>query len=335
MENKKEKMFTLVKGEIVEVYDPQKEQAKQFLAKQLLEEWEAHYNNETEESQWATQFIKKTFSGRGDYIAWSVMVAVLKKLDYFATVETMLNEEGGFVFTQKIGKPTKNSKVETNTEIDQNDGEVTKTTSFEQDIYTEAQIHFVKVKIVYKGMVHIEEYPILDNNHQPTDNLNSALVNKNIQRAKARGISTVTGVGFSLWTQEDTENEGNNNENKDVKKDTPKKPVKKTETVKKELTKTKDVKKDIDEAIKNDVMDLSATPSLEGKDIPINEQVALFITMNKDNENVIAKLKQMSPAINTRAGEDVMEFIGDEKHLSEIFSKVPRLEDLFKVLKGD
>lgn len=300
--------------------------ARVELQEQYHEQWLANYKNETDVSQWAMGFIKETYSGRGEYLAWSVMVSALKMLDSLAKVTVLENDEdGGFVFTQKIKKPTRNYQQTTTREVDSKDGEVIKETLTNVDVETEAQIHFVKVRIDYKGMTHIEEYPILDNSHNPTDNLNSAIVNKNIQRAKARGIATVTGVGFSLWTQEDQEVPVNElkEEPKEVEKPKPKTKPKAGSSKKKETEKADE-----------EEFRLDAILSVDGKPLPIHEEVARFITINKDDEELLAKLKQMSPVIDTQSGMSLKDALDNEEQLAELFSKVDRLENLYKVLRG-
>lgn len=154
-----------------------------------------NYYNKSDAARQIDDLMKKNYKGH-KYVPWSVMVRLLYTMDDNAVLEVMTNDNGGHVFSDL---------VETYTSLpDKKNPEVTLTTK----TYTYA--HFVKVKCTFLGKTFIENYPVQDNSYNPTNYIDSNMINKSIQRAKAKVISTATGLGFMLYETGDLQFEDDN-----------------------------------------------------------------------------------------------------------------------------
>lgn len=159
----------------------------------------ANYYGETEIAKWALSFVN-TGAHDGQFIPWTIMTTALKLLDWKSTIELVTNEDGGYVFRDQSFVETTQVKV---------DGVNDQGVAIERSTVTKntTQAFYVKLRIVYFGEESIHEYAVLNTGHQPVQYLDSQLVNKAIQRNKARAISLVTGIGLSLWTGEEASRE--------------------------------------------------------------------------------------------------------------------------------
>lgn len=160
-----------------------------------IDAFNENYYNRSDAAKQIDDLMKKNYKGH-NYVPWSVMVRLLYTMDNDAELEVMRNENGGHVFTDM---------VETYSKIpDKKDptSNVTTTT------YTYA--HFVMVKCTFLGKTFIENYPVQDNSYSATNYIDSNMINKSIQRAKAKVISTATGLGFMLYETGDLQFEDDN-----------------------------------------------------------------------------------------------------------------------------
>ena len=164
-------------------------------SKDLAELFLSNYYGETSAAKWAEGFINKG-AHKGEFIPWTVMATAMKLLDWNSKVEVIENDTGGYVFRDTVDMQThfKDSSV-----LDENTGEVgAKETTTSQLKYA----FYVKVKLTYFGEESTHEYAVLDTAHRPVNYIDSQMVNKAIQRNKARAISLITGIGLTLWTRE-------------------------------------------------------------------------------------------------------------------------------------
>lgn len=134
--------------------------------------------------------LKKRESGRTtvSYIPWAVMIRMATIQDPNFVFEKLRSDDGSFLFYN--GRP------------DQDDA-----------------CYFVKVKATFMGKTVIEEYPIQDFNFEPVNftgrtmtlasgkskivKMDCNIINKSLQRAMAKAISEVTGLGLSLYEDGD------------------------------------------------------------------------------------------------------------------------------------
>ena len=107
--------------------------------------------------------------------------------DEDATFENIKNENGGLVHTDVVEMHQQNIQK----------GEVISETT------SQMFSHMVKVKLTFMRKVFIEEYPIQDQDYSAARVFNQNLVNRALQRAKAKVASRATGIGFKLYEGKD------------------------------------------------------------------------------------------------------------------------------------
>lgn len=159
-----------------------------------------NYYGETDVSKWAESFVNEGVHD-GEFIPWTVMTTALKLLDWKSKIEVLENDDGGYVFRDTVMTQTSQREVEG---VSANSGtEIVRSTETDNTTYS----FYVKIRITYLDDVTDHMYAIMDTAHRPVQYINSQLVNKAIQRAKARSISLVTGIGLTLWTREAVQEE--------------------------------------------------------------------------------------------------------------------------------
>lgn len=162
-----------------------------------------NYYNRSDAARQIDELMKKNYKGH-KYVPWSVMVRLLYTMDNDAKLDVLTNDSGGHVFTDL---------VETYSSIpdkkDPTSSVVTRTNTY---------AHFVKVSCTFLGKTFIENYPVQDNSYNATNYIDSNMINKSIQRAKAKIISTATGLGFMLYETGDLQFEDDNKPTNEGKK---------------------------------------------------------------------------------------------------------------------
>lgn len=152
--------------------------------KSWIETWTENYKGESEISRTIT--MKLTYKNNS-YIGWAVMERVLLQLDPDSKITLVRNEQGGFVHTEKqvLRNPQQGGT------------------------YLEVEIisHFVQIAVSFMGKEFEENFPIQDNAYNAVRAFDQNLVNKAIQRAKAKVISRATGIGWALYETGDLQYE--------------------------------------------------------------------------------------------------------------------------------
>ena len=131
-------------------------------------------------------FLKDNYKGNA-YIPWATMERLTYMCDEDATFENIKNENGGLVHTDVMEMHQQNIQK----------GEVISET------VSQMFSHMVKVKLVFMGKEFIEEYPIQDQDYSAARIFNQNLVNRALQRAKAKVASRATGIGYKLYEGKD------------------------------------------------------------------------------------------------------------------------------------
>ena len=144
--------------------------------------FKANYDGTSEEAKALQPFLKETFKG-DVYIPWAVMERLTRMCDENAEFINVPNEFGGLVHSDMLGVHQKNVQK----------GEIVSET--ESVMYA----HFVKVKLVFMGKVFVEDYPIQDKDYSSARIYDQNLVNKALQRAKAKVAARGTGLGLRLY----------------------------------------------------------------------------------------------------------------------------------------
>lgn len=141
-----------------------------------------NYNGTSEEAKMLKPHLKETYKG-DVYIPWAVMERLTYMCDENAEFKNIENENGGFVFTDTIENHQVN--IQNGTVISE-----TRAPLFS---------HFVKVSLDFMGKHFIETYPIQDQDYTAARIYNQNLVNRALQRAKAKVVARATGLGLRLY----------------------------------------------------------------------------------------------------------------------------------------
>ena len=156
------------------------------LRKSWKEVFTENYNGTSDIAKELEPFIKDNYKGNS-YIPWATMERVTYMCDEDAVFENIKNEKGGLVHTDMVEMHQQNIQK----------GEVISETT------SQMFSHMVKVKLTFMGKVFIEEYPIQDQDYSAARVFNQNLVNRALQRAKAKVASRATGIGFKLYEGKD------------------------------------------------------------------------------------------------------------------------------------
>lgn len=145
-----------------------------------------NYSGKSEIAKEVEPFIKENYKGNS-YIPWATMERLTYMCDEDAVFENIKNEQGGLVHTDKVEMHQQNIQK----------GEVVSETT------SQMFSHMVKVKLIFMGKEFIEEYPIQDQDYTAARVYNQNLVNKALQRAKAKVAARATGIGLKLYEGKD------------------------------------------------------------------------------------------------------------------------------------
>jgi hypothetical protein len=176
------------------------------------EVWLDNYNGNSEAAKSLESMMKKNYK-QHKYIPWATMVRWLYLLDPEATLEVVRAPESGFVHTSR-----------NNIHTDKTHLDVKKLEDTKDNIFNVFLAHFVVLKCTFLGKTFEEVYPIQDNAYNAPNYYDSNMVNKSIQRAKAKLISTATGLAFRLYEDGDLQFEDDDEKPKQTT------PIKATET---------------------------------------------------------------------------------------------------------
>lgn len=152
----------------------------------------ANYEGTSEEAKALQPFIKHTYKG-DPYIPWAVMERLTYMCDENAKFTNIANANGGLVHSDAMINHQK---------------------SLQKDVIvqeTEATMfsHFVKVALEFMGKVFIEDYPIQEKDYSSVKSFDQSLVNRALQRAKAKVAARATGLALKLYEGFDLQFEEN------------------------------------------------------------------------------------------------------------------------------
>ena len=281
-------------------------------------------------------FLKDNYKGNA-YIPWATMERLTYMCDEDAVFENIKNANGGLVHTDVMEMHQQNIQK----------GEVVSET------VSQMFSHMVKVKLVFMGKEFIEEYPIQDQDYSAARVFNQNLVNRALQRAKAKVASRATGIGYKLYEGKDLQFDEvpqetkpeipvENVENKPVEeKKAPKtnnKVEKTVEKVEKQPVEKQPVVEEVQEKPKADEQteEVMAEPVSENID-PVAEAVYLIKNTEVDKMNLalqrinVALMKKHKIALSTESSEEELNKILSNK---TIFSNPEQFLKTLKTLLG-
>ena len=307
-----------------------------------------NYSGKSEIAKEVEPFIKENYKGNS-YIPWATMERLTYMCDEDAVFENIKNEQGGLVHTDKVEMHQQNIQK----------GEVVSETT------SQMFSHMVKVKLIFMGKEFIEEFPIQDQDYTAARVYNQNLVNKALQRAKAKVAARATGIGLKLYEGKDLQFdevpqetkpeipvvENAQNSEKIVQKDVekPKNAQKTEKTVQKPVETDNKIEKTVQKTtIKSDKLGIPETEvnvipaqPVETQSATQNDAVSEAIDLIKNTEvdkmNLalqrvnVALMKKHRVALSTEASEEELRNILENK---QIFTNPDQFLKTLKTLLG-
>lgn len=159
-----------------------------------VDQFKLNYEGKSGEARELEEFMKKNYKGNS-YIPWAVIERMTYMQDPDADFEAVRNANGGFVHTDYNINDVNDYKRST---VDGVEKKVEHT-----EIKATFFSHVVIVKATFLGKVMTIVYPIQDNAYNAPKIYDSNMVNKALQRAKAKAASSITGIGYKLYEGND------------------------------------------------------------------------------------------------------------------------------------
>lgn len=292
-----------------------------------------NYNGKSEVAKEVEPFMKENYKGNA-YIPWATMERLTYMCDDDAFFENIKNEQGGLVHTDVVEMHQQNIQK----------GEVVSETK------SQMFSHMVKVRLVFMGKEFIEEYPIQDQDYSAAKVFNQNLVNRALQRAKAKVASRATGIGFKLYEGKDLQFDEIKQESKpelpvENVKNTPveeKKSPKTEKTAQKSEKTVQKVEQNIVVGVdtgKGESVQVEKTQEIQPatQNDPVSEAVVLIKTTDTDKMNLalqrinVSLMKKHKVALSTEASEEELRNILANK---TIFTNPEQFLKTLKTLLG-
>ena len=283
-----------------------------------------NYNGKSEIAKEVEPFMKENYKGNA-YIPWATMERLTYMCDEDAYFENIKNEQGGLVHTDMVIIHQQNIQK----------GEVVSET--ESQMFS----HMVKVRLIFMGKEFIEEYPIQDQDYSAARVFNQNLVNKALQRAKAKVASRATGIGFKLYEGKDLQFDEVKQESKPTLpvenvQNTPVEEKKSPKTTKNTQKTEKTVQKAEEKPVETQPVVETATQTATQND-PVSEAVVLIKTTDTDKMNLalqrinVSLMKKHKVALSTESSEEELRAILANK---TIFTNPGQFLKTLKTLLG-
>ena len=279
----------------------------------------ANYNGESEEAKAIEPFLKHTYKG-DPYIPWAVMERLVYMCDENAVFTNILNAKGGLV----------HSDVVINHQSNTQNGTIVSET--EAPMYA----HFVKVSLEFMGKIFIEDYPIQEQDYSAARVFNQNLVNKALQRAKAKLGARGTGLGLKLYEGFDLQFESK--EDKKPVLDEPKKEENNKKSVKNEtkVVKTEEKVEKVEEKpakVEEKVEVANTEVSAEPEQVSIAPGVSEVVKLIKETD--AEKINKVLQIVNVSIMKKYSFALSQDdsvEELSEKLSKFPNIEQFKNTL---
>lgn len=308
------------KTEIVEETKPKKTTKKEEV-RSWKEVFKANYDGTSEEANALKPFLKETFKG-DVYIPWAVMERLTRMCDENAEFINVPNEFGGLVHSDILGVHQKNVQK----------GEIVSET--ESTMYS----HFVKVKLVFMGKEFIEDYPIQDKDYSSAKIYDQNLVNKALQRAKAKVAARGTGLGLRLYEGFDLQFDEKPDNKPSL--ETPKVEEKTKEVVKPAKTEEKVAKVEekpakVEEKVEVVNEEVSAEPVQVSEQVSTSPEIMAVVKLIKETpaDKIAPVLQKINVSVMKKYQFALSNTDSDEV-LADKLSKFPNIEQFTKTLNN-
>lgn len=276
-----------------------------------LEQFNSNYKGISNEAKELQEFMKEKTGYK--YIPWATMERLTYQQDPEALFEQVRASDGGFVHTSEstiIGYQADNKGLVSETRANN-------------------LIHMVIVKLTFLGKTITEPYPIQDaakgKGMISPKAIDGNLVNKALQRAKARVVSRNTGLALTLYENGDLQFE---DEEVEVVEDTPKVTIPKRKAKVTEITETK----------------VKITPESEAKakelfKVDVEDEADLPFGYTKEVTDLAEEIRNEPKyikgvqALNTSVLRKYKVPLKIDDTLEDVLSKIDKLEVFAKALK--
>lgn len=269
-----------------------------------IEIFKANYNGTSEEAKALEPFLKTTYKG-DVYIPWATMERLVYMQDPNARFTNILNDRGGLIHTDYIINRQTNK---------QNDVVVSET---ESTMFS----HFVKVSLEFMGKTFVEDFPIQDQDYSAARIFNQNLVNKALQRAKAKVAARGTGLGLRLYEGLDLQFEEDKSD---------KKPTLIVNNEKIESVPTEKVEEVVEEKIEEKVESAVETIT-RNTEAPKDILDIIELIKNEDEDKVMKVLQRVNVSIMKKYSFVLSREDSDDE-LIEKLSKFPNIEQFKKTI---
>lgn len=267
----------------------------------------ANYNGESEEAKSLQPHLKETYKG-DPYIPWAVMERLVYMCDPNAEFINVNNDRGGLVHTDIAYKHQKNVQK----------GEVVSET--EAPMFS----HFVRVVLRFMGKTFVEDYPIQDQDYTAANIFNQNLVNRALQRAKAKVGARATGLGLKLYEGFDLQFDSK----EDKKPSLPLNVKSESKTQAKEEIKeeVKEVKEEVSTPKTVSTNNNNKVETVSNKDIDIPQEIkeVIDIIKNTDREKMIKVLQRVNVSVVKKCGFS----INVDDSIDELAKKLSQFKDV-------
>ena len=234
-----------------------------------LEQFTENYYGRSEQARELEQYLKQNYNG-SSYIAWATMERMVYQQDPNAVFKLRLSDDKDIVWTSR-----------TNVRTHQ------KTTDKEIVTLATSMAHMIILELTFLGKTFEEVYPIQDNKYQSPKIVDANLVNKAIQRAKAKVSSRATGLALTLYETGDLQFE-------EVEK--PKEKLATSKVVKPAVKPTSELTAFIDEFRGNEAYDIGLQKIMNA----IVKKYGMTISRSdKDLEEKFSKIENLPVFIRT------------------------------------
>lgn len=332
MENKPELNVEEVVEETAKPKTTKKSTKKDEIVENKPRSWKevfkANYDGISEEAKSLKPFLKETFKG-DPYIPWAVMERLTRMCDEDAEFINITNEFGGLVHSDMLGVHQKNVQK----------GEVISET--DSMMYA----HFVKVKLIFMGKEFVEDYPIQDKDYSSARIYDQSLVNRALQRAKAKVAARGTGLGLRLYEGFDLQFDEKEDKKPTLNVKTEEKPAKVEEKpAKVELTDEQKAQNIVDggetEAYLNGERTLT-TQDVKVETTQVSDEIkadkvvleAVKLIKATPNEKMIPVLQKVNISIMKKY-QFALSVEDSEQELVTKLSKFPNIEQFMKTLNN-
>ena len=156
-----------------------------------LEQYKLNYNGASDEAKELASFVKDNYKGNA-YVPWATMERLIYQQDPNADFTVVAYGANDQVLHDYY------IDIHTVQEQTDKDGKLAKT-----EVHNYSHLHFVVVTLTFLGKTFTEHYPVQDSAYAAPKVVDQNMVNKSLQRAKAKIAARASGLALRLYEAKD------------------------------------------------------------------------------------------------------------------------------------